>query len=182
MGLLATVLDTFADESSKGDTLIKSGSLRTTRATALLAASVVATMAMFNELAPEVLGLDAVTPAQKFAGALAVGFIWSIGSSADALARGIAAAGGGRRAAVEAASYAVALAEITTEQTASHGLRVLQPPLTARLVDKEDKDEPGWLAVAAAVRPTGLEVCFVKGDTVEWRSAGDRHVRWTVSA
>ena len=130
---------------------------------ALIAVGVVAAMALFNELAPEVLGLDAVTPAQKFAGAIAVGFIWSISSSADALARGIAAAGGSSRSAVEAASYAVALAEVTTEQTAGLGLRVLQPSLTARLVDKEDKDEPGLLAVATAVRPNGLEVCFVKG-------------------
>lgn len=181
MGLLATVLDKFEDDSSKDDVLIKSGTLRTTRATALVAVSVVATMALFNELAPEALGLDKVTPAQKFAGAIAVGFIWSIGSAADALARGIAATGKREVPSAEAAAYSVALSDVAADVTVSHGFRVLEPPLSVKLDDKAGEDELGWLAVATAIRAEGLQICLAKQDTVEWRSARDKNIKWIVS-
>ena len=182
MGLLQTTLDAFEDPSVKDDSLIKSGTLRTTRATALIAVSVVATMALFNEFAPSAFGLDDVSAPQKFAGAIAVGFIWAIGSAADALARGIATIGDGSRSTTVAAAYAVALEEITQKQELAHGLRVLQPPLHAKLIDKPAAEEVGWLAVATAIRPGGIEICFVKGDEVDWRSARDRGIKWSVSA
>jgi hypothetical protein len=125
--------------------------------------------------------LDIVSPAQKFAGAIAVGFIWSIGAAADALARGMAAAGSGATSGAKAAAYSVALSHIAADVTVSHGFRVLDPPLTVSLSDKIANDEKDWLAVATAVRSNGLEICVVKGDKVEWRQARDKNVRWSVA-
>jgi hypothetical protein len=181
MGLLTATLDAFEDENAKETDLIKSGTLRTTRGTALVAVSVVSIMALLNELAPEVTGLDDLSAEQKFNGAIAIGFIWAITSAADALARGLAAAPSTTAASSDpAAAYAVAMDSISSGTVLAHSFRVINPPLPAQLIDKEANDESGWLVVASAIRAQGIEFCVVKGAQVEWRSPADRGLRWTI--
>jgi hypothetical protein len=174
MGLLAAALDAFEDKNAKPDELIKSGSLRTTRGAALVAFSVVAIMVLLNQFAPEVAGLDQLTAAQKFFGAIAIGFAWVVTVAADSIARGLASA----RSSTAAASYASALGELATQSDKMQAFRVFQPPLPVELSDKHADDEKGWLVVGSALRNSALQLCIVKGDKVEWRQAGDGHVHW----
>lgn len=178
MGLLATVLDAFDDDKVKDNDIIKSGTLRTTRATALVAVSVVAIMALLNELAPSVAGLDELTAAQKFFGAISIGFIWSITAAADALSRGLAA-GASSSATQHANAYAAVLQNVAADEATSLGFRIIDPPLQVRLTDKAGDDaERGWLAVATALKGNEAQVCLVKENDVEWRSSRDKHIKW----
>lgn len=178
MALLATVLDAFESKDAKPDDLIKSGTLRTTRATALVALSVFSIMVLLDQFAPQVTWIADLESNEKFFGSIAIGFIWALTASADSLSRGIAAAGTPPRP----AGYAVAMQDIARSQDVRNGFRAIQPPLDVVLRDKLGSDEIGWLVVASAVTASGCEFCCIKGDHVEWRRWDDPDVMWTVPA
>jgi len=179
MALLKTVLDAFEDKDAKPDELIKTGTLRTTRATALVVVSVFSIMLLLDEYALEVTWIADLTPYEKFSGSIAIGFIWAITAAADSISRGIATSKTAP-AAQPPPGYAVAMHEITRSKDLRHGFRAIDPPLDVVLKDKLGKDENGWLVVAAAITRSGCEFCCVKGDVVEWRRWDDEDVIWSV--
>lgn len=79
---LASLLDAFADDKSVD--VIQAGTLRTTRGTALVLASI---LPIFYALGA-VTDIKWLTDERKFLAAIAAGFIWAIVSAADSLARG----------------------------------------------------------------------------------------------
>ena len=146
---LASLLDAFADDKSVD--VIQAGTLRTTRGTALVLASIL----------PIFYALDAVTDIKwltderKFLAAIAAGFIWAIVSAADSLARGLA---------TKATDPA---------QAAAQAFSALPTPL--KCVQTAGEDNPGWKAVAIrnAQQGSGPEFLLVKGTTTAWVKATD---------
>lgn len=172
MGLLATSLDALGDLDGRRHEPIRAGTLRTTRATGLVAvAAVVAVLAV-----PDAIGLAAVSATDRLSASVAIGFVWAAVAAADALARGLATARGPRTA----ASYAVAMQQVAHERDLRHGFRPIDPPLSVVLTDKRGADEDGWSVVASAVSDGVCEFCCVKGALVEWRRSDDPAVLWTV--
>jgi hypothetical protein len=148
MALLEDLLDAFAAD---GDVdVIKAGTLRTTRGTAL---SLIAFLTVVYAVDGFGNTIDWVTADNKYLLALGAGLMWAIVAAADALARGIAT--GRTEAATVAASASYALGAVLT------------------CTRTEGPDDPGWKAVAIrrSTSDDGPEFLLTKGAKVEWVKA-----------